>query len=315
MDITAIGSSQFLDSSQWRLTFPGLGREAKLFISSEAFSEPIPISAIDGKLDWISLESTSPPELIFDLNRISPQAAFSLEAKVEANVALIWTLEALNSDTTWSAGSLELTEGDKGQLIEFEPEDEAWYFTAFAPTGSKRAPSTSVFENKPEMRKTRVLIDASPSARAKLDVPAVHQLIDALDRIMNRDGGERLSVSYLGQFEQQFSREQQIASQHKNALNSIANSEQRPEPLRKVVFRQIDNAPRGSRLVVISDGSFLVSGDLSLLAQERDVTVQLLVLGNPAVVPEFSDSPMFKMTLIRDSLSDQELEEICLSGN
>lgn len=314
MDITAIGSGQFLDSSQWRLTFPGLGREVKLFVTIEGDPELTPISSIDSKLDWISLDSASPPELIFDLNRISPQVIFSIDAKVEANVALIWTLEALNSDATWSAGSLELREGDQGQLIKFEPEDGSWYFTALAPTGSKRIANASVFDNKPEMRKTRVLIDASPSARTKLDVPAVHQLIDALDRTVNKEAGERLFVSYLGQFDQSFSREQQIASQHKNALNAMTMSEQRPEPLRKVVFQQVDAAPRGSRLLIISDGSFLVSSELDALAQDRDVTVELLVLGNPAVLPEFSASRMFRMKLIRDSLGDQELEEICLSG-
>lgn len=307
-----MGSSQTLDSGQWRISFQGLSRSTRAFLNQPASHLRVLANEAEEHFQWIFTESTQPLELVFDLHRISPAELFEFEIEADEDASLVWSLEALNSDETLSAGSIEIAAGDSGALLSFDFDEEEWFVTAKAPQGRKRSAQPRTGKIEAEPRVTRVLIDASPSARGKLECQAAVSILQRLDQLHRAKPGKELRVSYLGLFDLSFSTEQQIESQHRELLQQISTSDLRPEPLRKVVLREVDAAMRGTRLLVLSDGAFLISRDLDALVQEREIDVDILVFGHPAVVPDLNASDRFELRLVPDRLDEDELEEICI---
>ena len=84
--------------------------------------------------------------------------------------------------------------------------------------------------------------------------------------------------------------------------------------MRRLVATELSLAPRGSRLFIISDGSFLVSPEAAQIADEKDVAVELVVIGNPAVVAPLTGSEKFKMEIAQGNFTPERLDEICLFG-
>lgn len=311
MDIVSLGATRVLESSQWRLKVAGLSREISFFLKLADADIDSNSNQLDGDLGWIIRDSSNPLELIFDLSRIGDLDGFGFGIKSDGETNLVWTLEALNSNESFSAGGQELRAGDSGELIVFELVGGEWTVSAKAPTSTARPQSRLVpGATAQQARQTKVLIDASPSALEKLSLPAVTQLLTGLNLHLIQAFGAPLTVSYLGAFENQLSGEQQLEHQHKNAMERITQLTQRPDPLRKVVASEVDKAARGSRLIVVSDGSFLVTTELAELAEGKDVLVELVVVGNPVVIAPLRESANFRMTLVPDRMSDDDLDKL-----
>jgi hypothetical protein len=311
MDIVSLGATRVLESSQWRLQVTGLSREISFLLNFSQSQLDSNSNQLDGDLGWIMRDSANPLELIFDLSRIGDLETFSFGIKSDGETNLVWTLEALNSNESLSAGGQELRAGDSGDLIVFELIGGEWTLSAKAPVSTSKPQSRLVTgAASQQARQTKVLIDASPSALEKLQLPAVTQILSSLNLHLTQAFGSPLSVSYLGAFENQLSGEQQLEHQHKNALERITQLTQRPDPLRKVVAAEIEKTARGSRLIVISDGSFLVTTELAELAEGKDVLVELVVVGNPVVIAPLRESTSFNMTLVPDRMSDEDLDKL-----
>jgi hypothetical protein len=311
MDIVSLGATRVLESSQWRLQVNGLSREISFFLSFSDSHLDSNSNQLEGDLGWIIRDSSNPLEMIFDLSRIGDIEAFSFGIKSDGDTNLVWTLEALNSNESLSAGGQELRSGDSGDLIIFEQVGGEWTVSAQAPKSTARPQARAAGGSVGQQaRQTKVLIDASPSALEKLQLAAVLQILSKLNLSLTQVFGSPLRVSYLGAFETQLSGEQQLEHQHKNALERITQLTERPDPLRRVVANEVETAARGSRLIVISDGSFLVSTELAELAEGKDVLVDLVVVGNPVVIAPLRESTSFTMTLVPERMSDDDLDKL-----
>lgn len=314
MNIISLGSSQALTSGQWRLTFHGLSRELVVNLKTSDETLPISLADMDEHIEWIIRDSLNPLEVVFDLGRVTTNEWFAFDVAAESASVIEWKLEALNADDAWSAGSLELRSGDRGNLLEFKVEETTWYLTAKAPIGSGRSPGLNSSQTPPSPRSAKLLVDASPSAYSKLLTPKVIELLSELSSLVNRETGAPLVASYLGQFDIQFSRDQQLESQHRNSIERVLQQDSRPDPLRKVVLAAVREAPRGSRLLVLTDGSFLVSAELAELAESKDVKVDVLIVGNPVVIAEMRQSTHIKLGLLLDTDTQERLKEISSFG-
>jgi hypothetical protein len=314
LNIISLGSSHALSSRQWRLTFLGLSRELVLNLKTSEATFAISSLEIDRHFEWIIRDSLSPLEVVFDLGRVTNNEWFAFDLVAEGASVIEWKLEALNADDVWSAGSLEVRSGDQGSLLEFKFEENQWYLTAQAPIGSGRSTGLNHSQTSTRPRNVKLLVDASPSAYSKLMAPKVIELLAELSNFVNRETGAALVVSYLGQFDIEISRDQQLESQHRNSIEKVLQQDNRPDPLRKIVLNAVKEAARGSRIVVLTDGSFLVSAELAELAEVKDVKVDVLIVGNPAVIAEMRESSHIKYGLLLDTDTKDRLEEISSLG-
>ena len=314
MNIVTLESSQYLETPQWRLSFQGLGRECTVTISFNGSSYQCSDIETEDSLSWIIQESKTPLELLFDLGRIEVADSFSFDISSEVNTNVTWILEALNSDESWSAGSQEIGVGDTGPLVTFEYELSQWLFTARAPTSTNKKNRVEPSGTQGLNRPTKVLFDASPAALQKLESGLVVRLLETLNQLVLRESTVGITASYIGQFETQFLADAPVENEHRNSLLKVMQSDARPEPLRRVVQSEVLATSKGNRLLVISDGSFLVSQELADLAESKDVRVELLIIGEPIIIAPLRESPSFAMSLLSNDASEERLKEICLFG-
>lgn len=299
---------------QWRLSFSGLTRETFLNLVSGTQKISAHSPSFDDTFSWARRESSTPLELIFDLNRISDDVGFAFEVSSEGSAVINWKLDALNSEESMSPGSFEVKAGDSGNLLEFSRQDDGWTLVAKAPAGSSRSQVQNPRQDALRPRLVKLLVDASPSASAKLSSPTVIDLITELNELTTVEFGSSLVISYLGQFETAISKDQMVENQHASAIARVLQQESRPDPLRKVVLRMVEESGRGGRIVILSDNTFLVSAELAQLAESKDVKVDILIVGNPAVISEIRDSTHFNLRLLSDRETLDALKEICFFG-
>lgn len=314
MNIVALESGQFLSTAQWRLSFDGLGRECKVSISFNGANYQVSGLESEPSLSWIIQESESPLEFLFDIERMEAADSFSFDISSEGRSIVTWRLEALNVDESWSAGSQEIGTGDNGPLMIFEYDSGQWSLIAKAPKSIQKRIKTESSRGQNLSRQTKVLLDSSPTGIPKMESGLVIRLLSALNQIVLQESPSGITASYLGQFETKFTGDVHIENHHRNSLMKVLQSEVRPEPLRRVVQTEVLNAQKGSRLLVVSDGSFLVSQELADLAETKDVRVELLVIGDPIVIAPLRESTSFSMAIVSEATADELLKEICLFG-